>query len=58
MVKLEDMERLIDLRSAMLRNLLWQVHYNVDEVNQEIRYVGRTRYRLEPGVCDEVKAKK
>lgn len=56
--KVEDMDRLIDLRSAMLQQLYGAMISEVQDVEMWIRHVGRTRYRAEPGVCKEVKAKK
>ncbi|MDD8020447.1 MAG: hypothetical protein PHU81_04565 [Acidobacteriota bacterium] len=53
----EDIELLLELKSRLYRRLSDECIPEIREIDRVIRYIGRSRYRKNPGVCLRVEAR-
>jgi len=53
----EDIELLLELKSRLYRRLSDECIPEIREIDKVIRYIGRSRYRKNPGVCLRIEAR-
>ena len=51
----KDIELLLEVKASICKRFSDEALYELDEIDQWIRWLGRSRYRPSPGVCREVK---